>query len=89
MLSLAGLNSLEDDSIVWSPKRNAKLGPRPPNTVGTLYQSCIALLVEHIEDVESLWGIPDIIKVCLLALQPGNSVFAICARQGLLQVSNS
>ena len=56
---------MEDDAVVWSPKRDVKLGARPPRTVGTLYQGCIALLVEHIEDVESLWGIPDLIKVDL------------------------
>ncbi len=63
----AGLSGLADDSIVWNPKRDPQLGPRPPNTVGTLFQSCIALLVDHIEDVESLWGIPDVIKASLQA----------------------
>lgn len=59
---ILGMSDLEDKDIVWTPKRDPELGPRAPNTVGTLFQSCIALVVDHIEDVESLWGIPDVIK---------------------------
>jgi hypothetical protein len=59
----AGLASLADDSIAWTPKRDPEVGPRPESTVNSLFQGCLELLVEHIEDVETLWGMPDLIKV--------------------------
>jgi len=32
-------------------------------SVNTLFQGCLELLVQHIEDVETLWGMPNLIKV--------------------------
>ena len=60
----AGIGMIADDSVTWSPKRDLALGPRPAETVPPLFQACLTLLVDYIEDVESLLGLPDIIKVC-------------------------
>ncbi len=48
----------------WAPKRDHRLGPRPSPRVGRLFDMCLDLLVEHIEDVETLYGLPSAIKVC-------------------------
>ena len=50
-------------SVEWTPARDYKLGERPAQRVGPLFQMAVELLMEHIEDVESLWGLPDVIKV--------------------------
>lgn len=47
----------------WVPKRDPALGPRRAARVGKLSAMCLALLVEHIDAVETLWGLPSIIKV--------------------------
>ena len=61
-LALGTLN-LADEGIEWKPSRDPKLGPRPQKTVDTLFRGCVELLVEYIDDVDSLLGIPEIIKV--------------------------
>ena len=48
----------------WAPKRDHRLGPRPSPRVGRLFDMCLDLLVEYIEDVETLYGLPSAIKVC-------------------------
>ena len=54
----------------WRPRRDAPAGPRAAPRVGKLFGMCLALLVEHIDDVETLYGLPTVIKVyhhsCLL-----------------------
>ena len=59
----ARLASLADDSLTWKPRRDPEQGPRPPVAIDSMFQGCLELLVEHIEDVETLWGMPDLIKV--------------------------
>ncbi|CAL5228114.1 g11190 [Coccomyxa viridis] len=49
----------------WAPKRDHRLGPRPSPRVGRLFDMCLDLLVEYIEDVETLYGLPSAIKVQL------------------------
>ncbi|CAL8469688.1 g9229 [Coccomyxa elongata] len=49
----------------WRPRRDALAGPRPAQCVGKLFGMCLALLVEHIDDVETLYGLPTVIKVQL------------------------
>ena len=61
-ISAKSLNMKTDD-IDWKPSRDPKLGPRPQKTVDTLFRSCVRLLVDFIDDVETLVGIPDLIKV--------------------------
>jgi len=48
----------------WTPSR----GPGAPRRaaqceVKPLFSVCVQLLVEYIDDVETLWGLPDAIKV--------------------------
>ena len=52
----------------WTPKRDRRLGPRPCLRVDRLFDMCLDLLVEHIEDVETLYGLPSAIKVLLWSL---------------------
>ncbi len=52
------------DEIEWQPARDPALGPRPPSSrVPPLLDVALQLLVAHIEDVVSLWGVPDVIKI--------------------------
>lgn len=48
----------------WRPRCDAPAGPWPARRVGKLFGMCLALLVEHIDDVETLYGLPTVIKVC-------------------------
>ena len=55
-----------DAAAEWEPKKDAparKQHARAEERVGKLYGMCLALLVEHIDDVETLWGLPVLIKV--------------------------
>lgn len=70
------VGDLAEEAVVWNPARDPKLGSRPPRSVGPLYQACIRLLVDYIEDVESLWGMPDDIKVP----SPTNTTNALTAQ---------
>ena len=51
--------------VSWTPSRDPKLGSRPVCRVRPLFELCADVLVEYIEDVESLLGLPDSIKVNL------------------------
>lgn len=48
----------------WEPCHDGAAAPPPAKRVGKLYNMCLSLLVEYIDDVETLWGLPTIIKVC-------------------------
>ena len=50
-------------AVSWKPTRDPKAGRRPEQRVPPLVTMCVKLMVEYIEDVESLVGLPDIIKV--------------------------
>ena len=50
-------------AVSWKPSRDVKLGSRLPTRVRPLFELCADVLVEYIEDVESLLGLPDSIKV--------------------------
>ena len=58
--------------VEWAPKRDPAQGPRSQDRVGKLSAMCLALLVEHIDAVETLWGLPSIIKVPLPACRARN-----------------
>ncbi len=47
----------------WRPRRDPALRPRVPPRVGKLFSMCLAVLVEYIDDVETLYGMPTMIKV--------------------------
>ena len=77
----------------WEPRRNPALGPRATQRVPKLSAMCLALLVEHIHNVETLWGMPSVIKVCThpSRLPPGTSGSAnevlcrFCSRSATLR----
>ena len=50
-------------ALGWVPARDAALGRRPACAVPSLLELCLWLIRDNIEDVESLWGLPDAIKV--------------------------
>lgn len=52
----------------WQPRRDPALGPRIAPRVGKLFGMCLAVLVEYIDDVETLYGLPTLIKVHLQLL---------------------
>ena len=52
---------LAEAEVDWKPSREPR--PRPQKHIDTLFRSCVELLVEYIDDVDSLWGIPEVIKV--------------------------
>ena len=52
-----------EGGLGWVPARDAALGRRPACEVPPLLELCVRLIRDHIEDVESLWGLPDAIKV--------------------------
>lgn len=63
-IAAAALAAAEAEAAAdWTPKRDHKLGPRPVQRVGRLFDMCLDLLVEYIEDVETLYGLPSAIKV--------------------------
>lgn len=66
---------LPEEALRWVPLRDPALGPRPACCVKLLSTSCLDVLVEYIDAVESLWGLPDDMKVRLAA--------ALCARRKL------
>ncbi len=51
-------------SISWSPSRDPAQGPRPEDCVPSLFSLCVGIVVHYLEDVESLWGLPEALKVC-------------------------
>ena len=52
-----------EGGLGWVPARDASLGRRPVCAVPPLLELCVRLIRDNIEDVESLWGLPDAIKV--------------------------
>lgn len=49
---------------VWTPSRKAGAPRRAAQcAVKPLFDTCLSLVVDYIDDVESLWGLPDAIKV--------------------------
>lgn len=52
-----------EGGLGWVPARDTSLGRRPSCAVPPLLELCVRLIRDHIEDVESLWGLPDAIKV--------------------------
>ena len=66
-----------DAAAEWEPRKGAVAGSaqRRPERVGKLYGMCLALLVEHVDDVETLWGLPTDIKVWrpLVRLRAGSA----------------
>lgn len=73
--------------VEWQPLRDVAAGPRPQARVRSLFDTCLGLLTEYIDAVESLWGVPDAIRVKLAAavcqqrrLSPEvGRLFAACA----------
>lgn len=51
----------------WTPARDVSLGPRPMSNVRPLFDLALDLVVEHAEDVESLWGLPEVVKTRVAA----------------------
>lgn len=65
-IAAAALAAAEAEAAAdWMPKRDHRLGPRPSQRVGRLFDMCLDLLVEYIEDIETLYGLPSAIKVTL------------------------
>jgi F-box and leucine-rich repeat protein 7 len=47
----------------WTPSRQPGAPPRMAQcAVKPLFDICLTLVSEYIDDVESLWGLPDAIK---------------------------
>ncbi|GAB4823302.1 hypothetical protein N2152v2_010348 [Parachlorella kessleri] len=65
----------QQPAVHWVPSRDVRLGPRPKNSVPPLFELAMKLVVRYIEDVESLWGIPDVVK--------GRIAAAVCCRRRL------
>ncbi|GLC34657.1 hypothetical protein PLESTM_000222000 [Pleodorina starrii] len=57
----------------WQPSRDPGLGPHPSDPVRPLFDVCLDVLTAYVDCVESLWGVPDVIKVRLAA--------SVCARR--------
>ena len=47
----------------WVPKRDPKMGPRRKDRVPRLAEMCIRLIAEMLDEVETLWGLPEDFKV--------------------------
>ncbi|KAG2431299.1 hypothetical protein HYH02_013430 [Chlamydomonas schloesseri] len=62
-----------DAAAEWRPSRDPALGPHPRDPVKPLFGHCLDVLTAYIDCVESLWGVPDAIKVRLAA--------HVCARR--------
>ncbi len=54
------------DAVAWAPSRDVALGPRKACRVDPLFSLSLSLIVEYLEDVETLVGLPDAIKVGFL-----------------------
>jgi len=50
--------------VEWEP-RSCEKAPTRKRKIGTLFESCVSLLVEYIDCIESLEGVPDSIRVRL------------------------
>ncbi|GIL72169.1 hypothetical protein Vretimale_462 [Volvox reticuliferus] len=54
-----------EDEAEWQPRRDPSLGPHPQESVRSLFETCLDVLTTYVDCVESLWGVPDVIKVRL------------------------
>jgi hypothetical protein len=50
-------------SIAWEPKRDVRRGPHTRERVPSLLHMTCSLLAEYLDDVETLWGIDDAVRV--------------------------
>ncbi|KAK9840274.1 hypothetical protein WJX74_006585 [Apatococcus lobatus] len=55
------------EAVAWAPARDVALGPRKACRVDPLFSLSLSLIVDYLEDVETLVGLPDAIKVRLAA----------------------
>ena len=53
--------------VSWTPSRDTKQMQSAPERVTPLTGMLLRLLTDHIQDVESLWGLPDVLRVMLSA----------------------
>lgn len=53
--------------VVWTPRHDVRLGPRPRCNVPLLFDLALDLVVEYAEDVESLWGLPEVVRTRVAA----------------------
>ena len=51
----------------WKPSRDPSLGARPFSSVPLLSHLCVRLVVDYLEDVETLWGLPDAVRSLIAA----------------------
>ena len=65
MQSMCSLRRLLRLQVAWAPSRDVSLGQPRLLRVLPLVSMTLQLLVTHIEDVESLWGLPDVLRVRL------------------------
>ncbi len=49
-------------ALAWSPRRDFRAGPAPARRVPSLVALCVDLVVQHLEDVDTLWGLADVIR---------------------------
>lgn len=50
--------------LAWTPARDPAVGPRARDLVPSLFNTCVNIVVEHLDCVETLWGLPEQLKVC-------------------------
>jgi len=65
----------QDAAQQWKPTRDLALGPRTPSPVAPLSHTCLRLVVGLIDQVETLWGLPELVKSKVAA--------EVCARRAL------
>ena len=63
----SAVGGAEEGGLEWVPARDAGLGRRVRCAVPSLLELCVLLVRDHIDDVESLWGLPDAVKVWILS----------------------
>lgn len=72
------------EAVAWAPARDVALGPRKACRVDPLFSLSLSLIVDYLEDVETLVGLPDAIKVRTFCQCPWHCNGHAC--QPLLQV---
>lgn len=70
-----GSNGTTGKPSIWTPSRDVALGERPRCDVPLLSHITLRLVVDLLEDVETLWGLPDLVK---------NQIAAAACRQRAL-----
>lgn len=76
--SLSSADKQALQQVSWTPTRDAKQGQAVPARVLPLTNMTLQLLVDHIEDVESLWGLPDVLKARALPAAAHMHAFSMC-----------